>query len=195
MSAISAIEAAGLDEDLTAEGGWPPARSDRPRARLQLLPPPTQPLVPRSAPRVREIADDRAAAARPATPGQGPGQADAEAAVVRRAPRPVPESPAPLRLTRRGRIVLGLIAVVLATLALTVVSMSLSDAQAANHGRAGAGYQGMRQVVVEPGETLWSIASQAEPSADPRQVVAEIMTANSLTSSNVQAGQLLWVPR
>jgi hypothetical protein len=85
--------------------------------------------------------------------------------------------------------------VVLATVALTVVSMSLSGAQAANHGRAGAGYQGMRQIVVQPGQTLWSIAVRAEPSADPRQVIAEIMAANSLTGSSVQTGELLWVPK
>jgi LysM domain len=103
--------------------------------------------------------------------------------------------PVPLRLTRRGRIVVGFAAAVLATLALTIGSMALSGAQAANHGRAGAGYQGMRQIVVQPGQTLWSIASTAEPSADPRQVVAEIMSVNALTGSSLQAGELLWVPK
>jgi Tfp pilus assembly protein FimV len=91
--------------------------------------------------------------------------------------------------------VVGFASVVLATVALTIGSMSLSGAQAANHGRPAAGYQGMRQIVVQPGQTLWSIAAQAEPSADPRQVIAEIMTANSLAGSNLEAGQLLWVPR
>jgi hypothetical protein len=110
-------------------------------------------------------------------------------------PGPALSRPAPLRLTRRGRIVFGFVGVVLATVALTVVSMSLSGAQAANHGRAGAGYQGMRQIVVQPGQTLWSIAVRAEPSADPRQVIAEIMAANSLTGSSVQTGELLWVPK
>jgi hypothetical protein len=109
--------------------------------------------------------------------------------------RPAPLRAAPLRLTRRGRIVVGFVSVVLATVALTIGSMSLSGAQAANHGRPAAGYQGMRQIVVQPGQTLWSIAVQAEPSADPRQVIAEIMTANSLAGSTLQAGQLLWVPR
>jgi LysM domain len=109
--------------------------------------------------------------------------------------RTVPLRPAPLRLTRRGRIVVGCVSVVLATVALTLGGMSLSGAQAANHGRPAAGYQGMRQIVVQPGQTLWSIATEAEPSADPRQVIAEIMTANSLAGSTLQAGQLLWVPR
>jgi hypothetical protein len=103
---------------------------------------------------------------------------------------------APLRLTRRGRLVVGVLAVLLATVALTVIATAAAGrAQASNHGRDGAGYRGMHQIVVQPGETLWTIASQAEPSADPRQVIAEIMTANSMTSTVVQAGQLLWVPR
>jgi hypothetical protein len=103
--------------------------------------------------------------------------------------------PAPLRLTRRGRIVLVALAAVLATVAITVASMALSGAQAANHGRPGGGYAGMHQIVVQPGQTLWSIATRAEPSADPRQVIEEIMTANAMTGQTVQAGQLLWVPK
>jgi hypothetical protein len=102
----------------------------------------------------------------------------------------------PLRLTRRGRLVIGVFAVLLATIALSVAAMAAGGrAQASNHGRDGAGYQGMHRIVVKPGETLWAIASQAEPSADPRQVIAEIMTANSMTSTVVQAGELLWVPK
>jgi len=223
MSAIGAIEAAGLDEGIAAAGD-PAARGSAqtstatPRTRLQLVESPD----PRSAARKDPIAgarQRRAAGARRiggtplgagaglalgqcaagiAVPGARPASrpAPARPAAARPAPLgPAPLGPAPLRLTRRGRIVVGFVAVVLATVALTIVSMSLSSAQAADHGRAGAGYQGMRQVVVQPGQTLWSIASQAEPSADPRQVIAEIMSANSLTSSNVQAGELLWVPR
>ena len=78
-----------------------------------------------------------------------------------------------------------ILAAVLATAAITVASMALSGAQAANHGRPGGGYAGMHQIVVQPGQTLWSIASRAEPSADPRQVIQEIMTANSMTGQTV----------
>jgi LysM repeat protein len=53
----------------------------------------------------------------------------------------------------------------------------------------------MREIVVRPGQTLWSIASAAEPSADPRVVVQQIISVNSLTSTQIVAGQLLWVPR
>ena len=79
--------------------------------------------------------------------------------------------------------------------ALLVTFLASGGAQATNHGQARAGYQGMHKIVVQPGQTLWSIASTAEPSADPRIVVQEIMTANALTGPAVEAGQLLWVPR
>jgi hypothetical protein len=53
----------------------------------------------------------------------------------------------------------------------------------------------MLEIVVRPGQTLWSIASAAEPGADPRDVVQEIMTANAMSDTTISAGQLLWVPR
>jgi LysM domain len=102
----------------------------------------------------------------------------------------------PIRLTRRGKaVVAGLVVTGLTVLALLVTLLASSGAEATNHGRPGAGYQGMREVVVRPGQTLWSIASAAEPTADPRIVIQEIMTANALTSTDIASGQLLWVPR
>jgi LysM repeat protein len=53
----------------------------------------------------------------------------------------------------------------------------------------------MTQVVVQPGQTLWSIAAAAEPSANPWTVVQQIIDANALSGARVQAGQLLWVPK
>jgi LysM repeat protein len=83
----------------------------------------------------------------------------------------------------------------LTVLALLVTMLASSGAQATNHGSPDAGYRGMHEIVVRPGQTLWSIASSAEPAADPRVVIQEIMTANALTSTDIAAGQLLWVPR
>ena len=77
---------------------------------------------------------------------------------------------------------------------LLVTALASGRAQATNHGRARAGYQGMHQVVVRPGQTLWSIATAAEPTADPRDVVQEIIAANALSSPTINADQLLWVP-
>ncbi len=57
-----------------------------------------------------------------------------------------------------------------------------------------AAYQGLTQFVVQPGQTLWSIASAAEPSADPRLVIQQIIQANALSGATIHAGQMLWVP-
>ena len=103
---------------------------------------------------------------------------------------------APLRLTRRGRAVVATIVVAaVVALALAIALAAAGGARAASPGQPGAGHQGMHEIVVQSGQTLWSIASAAEPTADPRLVVPQIMAANGLTSTNVAVGQLLWVPR
>ncbi len=108
----------------------------------------------------------------------------------------MPAGPTPLRLTRRGRLVVTALAVLGVTLAVLMASLLGSGgAQASNNGLTGGAYQGMHQIVVQPGQTLWSIASSAEPTADPRAVIQQIMSVNALSASNIQAGQLLWVPR
>ena len=102
----------------------------------------------------------------------------------------------PIRLTRRGRMVVAALVVAGLTVVVLLASVLASGgAQATNHGQAGAGYQGMHRIVVRPGQSLWSIASAAEPTADTRLVVQQIMTANALTGTTISAGQLLWVPR
>jgi hypothetical protein len=113
---------------------------------------------------------------------------------VRPSTRPGPAGP--VRLTRRGRVVLAGLAITVGAVALCLLSLAAaSGAQAASHGAARAGYRGMRQVVVDPGQTLWSIASAAEPAADPRAVIQQIIEANSLAGGTIQAGQVLWVPK
>jgi Tfp pilus assembly protein FimV len=89
-------------------------------------------------------------------------------------------------------------ALVLAGVTVAVLLLTLlapGGAQATNHGPARAGFQGMHKIVVQPGQTLWSIAAAAVPTADPRTVIQEIMSANALPSATIGAGQLLWVPR
>ena len=47
--------------------------------------------------------------------------------------------------------------------------------------------------VVEPGDTLWSIARQVAPGQDPRPVVDGLIEANDLRGG-LQAGQELSIP-
>jgi len=49
-------------------------------------------------------------------------------------------------------------------------------------------------VVVQPGETLWDVASRAEPQADPRTAVADLEQRNRLRTVVVHPGQRLSLP-
>ena len=120
-----------------------------------------------------------------------PGQ-DRVARKARVAPRP-----SPVRLTRRGRRLVAALVIGVVIVAVTVLWMSVAGSvQASSHDSAqGSPYQGMTQVVVRPGQTLWSIAAAAEPSGNSWAVVQQIINVNALSSASVQAGQLLWVPR
>ena len=101
------------------------------------------------------------------------------------------------RLTRRGRRVVGAFAVLLLAAVITPVVLALaSGAQAASHGLPPSAVRAsMRQVVVKPGQSLWSIALNAEPQADPRAVIQQIIEFNALGSQVVVPGESLWVPR
>ena len=111
-----------------------------------------------------------------------------------RAPSRLRDTPAvPLRLTRRGRLVVA----ALAALLVTVISLLAANAaQATNHALPpGAARQNLVQVVVGPGQSLWSVAESTDPDQDTRAVVQQIVDLNGLSSDVVFAGQQLWVPR
>jgi hypothetical protein len=99
----------------------------------------------------------------------------------------------PLRLTRRGRVVVAVAtALLLAVLSLVITA----SAQATSHpAPSGAAQRNLAQVTVRPGQSLWSVAENADPNADTRVVVQQIIELNGLTGNLVFAGQRLWVPR
>lgn len=86
-----------------------------------------------------------------------------------------------------------------ARLARTLVVLSLSVIIAGGYAMsAGAGSKATPSakyvtVMVAPGETLWSIARQLG-SGDPRDLVDQIITVNSLKGADVDAGQQIRVP-
>jgi LysM repeat protein len=51
-----------------------------------------------------------------------------------------------------------------------------------------------RTVTVEPGQSLWSVAEEVAPQADPRDVVDSIVRLNALDSVTVDPGQELAIP-
>jgi LysM domain len=97
-----------------------------------------------------------------------------------------------IRLTRRGRIVVAALAVVAACgLFVAGASAAQASSPAAAHAATGSG----QRIIVQPGSTLWSIAESADPHADARTVVQEMLQANRLKTADITAGQRLWVPR
>ena len=113
--------------------------------------------------------------------------------LARRATR-TPAGRPPLRLTRRGRIVITGVSALMAG----VLSVGLATAaQATRHaGSAGTGGPGryVTRVVVQPGQSLWSLAQEYAPRADPRQVIQQVLQLNSLPGDQLQPGQVLWLP-
>jgi LysM domain len=100
---------------------------------------------------------------------------------------------APLRLTRRGRLVVAALAALLVT---AVMMLASGVAQATSHSTSTrAAEQGLTRVVVRPGQSLWSVAESADPDADTRLVIQQIIELNGLVGDVVVAGQRLWVPR
>ena len=105
--------------------------------------------------------------------------------------------PTPIRLTRRGRIVVAALAIIASVAVASVVWLAVVG-QAQASGRVTPtenGSQSMRRIVVKSGQTLWSLAVWAEPTADPRGVIQQIIDANSLAGPAIQPGEVLWVPR
>jgi Tfp pilus assembly protein FimV len=100
-------------------------------------------------------------------------------------PRDLPAS-APIRLTRRGVVVL---AIAVAVLGLGLVWLArLSAPQSA------AAPPAPHAVTVQPGDTLWSIATRVAPQSDPRAEVAALQRRNHLTDVDLTPGQVLRVP-
>jgi LysM repeat protein len=91
----------------------------------------------------------------------------------------------PLRSARRIRPLGRLASVMLLALA-----VSVGLAVVAHGGTAPA----EATVVVQPGDTLWSIAAQRYPSDDVRARVDGIERANGLRSPVIEAGEILRLP-
>ena len=100
-------------------------------------------------------------------------------------------APAPrLRLTARGRTVFGTLAAIPVIAIALLVGPNVIGAEAT----AGSVQNSFEYVSIAPGQSLWQLAEQVAPQADPREVVADILTLNNLSSGDVQPGQKLAIP-
>ena len=93
-----------------------------------------------------------------------------------------------LRLTRRGRLVVLLLALAV----VLGVGFALASGSVAPE-RAGPP-EPTRVVMVGAGETLWDIAADLADDGDTRAMMEEIDRLNALDSSMVTVGQQLIVP-
>ena len=96
----------------------------------------------------------------------------------------------PLRITARGRAVLTMLVAAPLVIAALIAGLSGGDARATLEGSSAS----FDYVTVAPGQSLWSIAEELAPTADPREVVADIVALNQLGSGDVQAGERIAIP-
>jgi len=103
-----------------------------------------------------------------------------------------PVAVSPIKLTRRGRLVLSTVSfgIMLAISAFSLFGIATSSAKATNE----TSNSETTQIVVAPGETLWTIAARVNPEIDPRAVIEDIKALNVIEGSEVYAGQVLLVP-
>jgi ABC-type transport system involved in cytochrome c biogenesis permease component len=105
-----------------------------------------------------------------------------------RVSRPSVSTRSHLRMTKRGRAVLLSIVATPVVIAALLFGINAGGATATNSSTP------LARVTVVGGETLWSLAKQVAPNADPRDVVADIMSVNRLTSADIQPGEQLAIP-
>jgi len=111
----------------------------------------------------------------------------------RAASGPATSDPAagPVRLTRRGRLVLTALGTLLLAAIITFVAPAVAHLRSAPAVPASA----PAVVVVQPGDTLWSIAHRVAPDRDTRRVVADLRRLNALPTADVHPGQRLQIRR
>nr|WP_271176501.1 LysM peptidoglycan-binding domain-containing protein [Leifsonia poae] len=95
-----------------------------------------------------------------------------------------------LRLTRRGRAVLTTLASVPLVIGALLFALNSGGAVATGDQT----HVTFQQVTVQSGQSLWSIAEKVAPGADPRDVIADIVSLNQLDSAVVSPGQRIAIP-
>lgn len=172
-----------------APGGSAPAPSALARS-VTGRPSPDRSVPARSIP-ARPAAPARSRPTRPAAPARPVSTRPAASRPASaRSARPLPAvaarpaAPA-IRLTRRGRLVLLLLAT---GLLLSIFSLGRMTADASS------GPAVHRTVTVRPGETLWELAGRIAPQTDRRDTVAQIRQLNHLRSAMLLSGQQLQLP-
>ena len=174
------LVAVPADGAVTATRGLRPHSSGRSSSRVGICRP-VEPALP-VASRRRDILP---AGGRHLPPAVRPGRDGAPVGSRRRRPAP---AVARVRLTRRARRLAAVL-----TLALGVAIGSWLAPLIAG-GDGDLRLAGAQSVVVQPGDTLWSIAADAAGTGDVRAVVDRIQALNGLQGTILVPGQVLDLP-
>jgi hypothetical protein len=98
---------------------------------------------------------------------------------------------APLRLTRRGRLVLVWLPLMLgAAMMLLLAGAFTSPVKASGT----LSVPDTVRVTVGAGQTLWDVATAVAPERHPQEVITEIAQLNNLEGTIVHPGQQVFVP-
>ncbi|WP_313357793.1 LysM peptidoglycan-binding domain-containing protein [Microbacterium sp.] len=95
-----------------------------------------------------------------------------------------------LRLTARGRRLLAALAAAPVIAGIAVSLLAGGSAVASGESEPVA----FETVTVLPGDTLWSIAAEAAPTSDPRDVIDDIKRLNDLPTGMIQVGTSIAIP-
>jgi nucleoid-associated protein YgaU len=83
---------------------------------------------------------------------------------------------------------------VAATLAVVAVAAAWGPVLGDSIGRRDVEPVARSRYVVQPGDTLWSIAVEMAPSEDPRPLVDAISSANAIDPTTLVPGQAIVIP-
>ncbi len=95
-----------------------------------------------------------------------------------------------LRLTRRGRAVVSTLVVGL-IIGLAFALTLIGGTAIATTGLSAGSFE---YVTVQSGQSLWQLAESVAPSADPRDVISDIVRLNQLQTSVLQPGDRIAIP-
>lgn len=104
--------------------------------------------------------------------------------------RPATARREPMRLTRRGRILVG----TLVALPIVVGAYFIGFGSSSAGADSVQSITNFETVTVMPGDTLWSIAQNIAPNADAQAVITAVVELNQLDTMTVQPGQKLAIP-
>ncbi|HEY0869629.1 MAG TPA: LysM peptidoglycan-binding domain-containing protein [Acidothermaceae bacterium] len=101
-------------------------------------------------------------------------------------------TPGHIRLTRRGRLALLGVAMLCMLFGFSIGNLVSFGSSAPSYPTTPSA--GSPTIVVQPGQTLWAIATQVAPHADPRATVQRIIDLNHLGGTTLQVGESLALP-